>query len=656
MILFTHFVSNAMFILCMCRIPSLPHLVGLHTTPNETIAILQLCLSSDLFHKNCLISPSSHFLTLIGTLKTERWNRGISERTDCSNTNSLPFPPPPPPSLLSTGPLPPLDITLVYHPSDCLSTFLTISCHLEALQCRRSSTIRKTASSRSRSVSPRRKRGLSSRQGRSSHSSSPNHRTGGKRIVKSLSPPHTTDIPLHAAASQPVAEDFYTGARPMTYAQAVGRGTTGGYSKTTGGSQYPNPGRPVDPLKEGRCLRCLERGHIARDCRDPIKCRLCRQGGHRQVACPLKNTPRFNSVGTGLFACLIGDVGNAETSWANILERIQSTCPDLPSPDCHPLVSGGIFIRGLSKGNWRRLHGVSWQLPKGGSITWRRPQPTDGAYVPQKIIRRIEARGVPFGLRTWNHLERLLRPVGSLRKIVCNGLKMGDPNCLYLDVEMEVDSVVPRGIIAPENPGIGTKISLAVVPPPPPMHQPTHPQSASGAGNTEKPKQSSDTGKKQSEQQWAGSPPTCQAPRSPKIPPRHPETVDDKITQPEMESLQTPDTATVSRDDGHQDSLLLYRRRRRLQRPPTSPLDRCDRLARQEKCQWTTENADISPLVPDTDPHEIGGTLEISPTGQIQTEEKDPTASFIPASISLPPTTVVAMQMGAGNGVLPSPS
>ena len=232
---------------------------------------------------------------------------------------------------------------------------------------------------------------------------------------------------------------------------------------------------------------------------------------------------------------------------------------------------------------------------------------------------------------------------------------------------MEVDSVVPSGIIAPENPGIGTKISLAVVPPPPPMHQPMHQpthqpmhqpkhrQSASGAGNTEKPQQSLDTGKKQSEQQSAGSPPTCQAPRSPKIPPRHPETVDDTITQPEMESLQTPDTATVSRDDGHHDSLLLYRRRRRLQRPPTSPLDPCDRLARQEECQGTTENADISPLVPDTDPHEIGGTLEISPTGQIQTEEEDPAAPFIPASISLPPMTVVAMQMGAGNGVLPSP-
>ena len=167
----------------------------------------------------------------------------------------------------------------------------------------------------------------------------------------------------------------------MTYAQAVCRGTTGGYSKTTGGSQDPNPGRPVDPLKEGRCLRCLERGHIARDCRDPIRCRLCRQGGHRQLACPLKKIPRYESVGTGLFACLVGDFGNAEPSWADILERIQSTCPDLPSPDCHPLTSGGIFIRGLSKGNWRRLHGISWQLPKGGSITWRRPQPTDGAYV-----------------------------------------------------------------------------------------------------------------------------------------------------------------------------------------------------------------------------------------------------------------------------------
>ena len=305
----------------------------------------------------------------------------------------------------------------------------------------------------------------------------------------------------------------------MTYAQAVGQGTSGDISRTTQGRQEPTPGQPMDPLIEGRCLHCLARGHFAQDCRDPIKCRLCRQGGHCQAACPFQKTPKDDPVNTGLFACLVGEFGNAEPSWANIQERIQATCSDLPSPDTHWLESGGIFIRGLLKGNWRRLHGLSWQLPKGGSITWRRPRLTDGVHVPQQIIRRMEAHGVPFGLRTWHHLERLLRPVGGLRKIVCNGLESGDPNCLCLDVEMEANSVVPSRITMTEVPGTGTKISLAALLPPPPMHQPTsYPQSAAGPDNTVQPKQSLDTENKQFVQQSVGSPRPSQVLRSPKNP------------------------------------------------------------------------------------------------------------------------------------------
>ena len=170
----------------------------------------------------------------------------------------------------------------------------------------------------------------------------------------------------------------------------------------------------------------------------------------------------------------------------------------------------------------------------------------------------MEARGVPFGLRSWHQLERLLRPVGGLQKIVYNGLKLGDPNCLCLDVEMEADSAVPSRITMVEGPGTGTKISLAALPPPPPMHQPTScPQSASGSDNTVPRTQSSDTEKKQLEQQLVGSPRPSQAPRSPKTPPSYPEIVDDTTVQPEMESFQTPDTVAVIQGDGHQNSLFV---------------------------------------------------------------------------------------------------
>ena len=221
---------------------------------------------------------------------------------------------------------------------------------------------------------------------------------------------------------------------------------------------------------------------------------------------------------------------------------------------------------------------------------------------------------------------------------------------------MEADSAVPSRITVMEGPGTGTKISLAALPPPPPMHQPTSwPQSASGSDNTVPRTQSSDTEKKQLEQQLVSSPRPSQAPRSPKTPPNHPEIVDDTTVQPEMESFQTPDTVAVIQGDGHQNSLLLYRLWWRLQRPPPSPQDRCDWLARQEERQGTTDNAATPSIVPDTDPHETGGTPDSPPLGQMQTEES-PEAPFIPASISLLPTSEVALCMGAGNGVLPSPS
>ena len=204
--------------------------------------------------------------------------------------------------------------------------------------------------------------------------------------------------------------------------------------------------RPVDPHQEGRCFWCLARGHVAHSWREPVTCRLCWQGGHYQASCPLQMPPPTILAITELFACLVGELRDADPQWTHIIIGIQTLCPDLTSPDYHRLTIGDIFIRSLSKEAWRQIHDQTQRLNGGGSIFWQRPQPTDKAFLSQKTTRRLEARRVPFGLRTRRHLEKLTRPIGTLRKIVFNGLHVGDLNCLCLDVEMETDMDVPQKI------------------------------------------------------------------------------------------------------------------------------------------------------------------------------------------------------------------
>ena len=135
--------------------------------------------------------------------------------------------------------------------------------------------------------------------------------------------------------------------------------------------------------------------------------------------------------------CLIGDVWGKDPLWEHILDGIRTVSPDLTSPDAHRLVSGAIFIRRMSKADWCKLLGVTQQIPGGVSITWRRPHSSDGAFAPLKVTKRLEVRGVPFGFCTWPHL----------RKIVCEGLQTGDPNCVCLDIEVEGDKEVPNIIL-----------------------------------------------------------------------------------------------------------------------------------------------------------------------------------------------------------------
>ena len=107
-------------------------------------------------------------------------------------------------------------------------------------------------------------------------------------------PPRST--PLHPQHSD--TDSSTTDRRYATYAQAVTRNLTGAATTEADGwttvqrpqsaGRPPTHRRPVDLRQEGRCFRCLARGHVARSCREPIKCRVCRQGGHRQASCPFR--------------------------------------------------------------------------------------------------------------------------------------------------------------------------------------------------------------------------------------------------------------------------------------------------------------------------------------------------------------------------------
>ena len=109
---------------------------------------------------------------------------------------------------------------------------------------------------------------------------------------------------------------------------------------------------------KGRCYRCSARGHQAQSCREPIRCRLCRQAGHRQYACPHNSREATHSeplqcTPNGLYACLVGEITDAEPNWTQILDCIQEISPSSIHPVCHRLASGNVLLRDLSKEEWR---------------------------------------------------------------------------------------------------------------------------------------------------------------------------------------------------------------------------------------------------------------------------------------------------------------
>ena len=124
---------------------------------------------------------------------------------------------------------------------------------------------------------------------------------------------------------------------------------------------------------------------------------------------------------SGLYACLIREVIDADPTWKQIVECIQEISPSLTQPVCHRLVSGHILLQDLPKETWHTIQGWMYQVSGGGCIRWRRTRDRDGAFPVPKETRRLEIRGVPFGCRTRLHLEMMLH-VAMLQKIMRTGL------------------------------------------------------------------------------------------------------------------------------------------------------------------------------------------------------------------------------------------
>ena len=279
---------------------------------------------------------------------------------------------------------------------------------------------------------------------------------------------------------------------------------------------------------------------------------------------------------------------------------------------------------------------MTQQFSGGVSVTWRRPLSSDGAFAMHNVTKRLEVRGVPFGSRTWTHLERIIRPASTLRKIVSNGLQIGDPNCVCLDVEVDGEKEIPNIILTAVEGGRDTKITMAELPPPPPLSQCPH--LASSPSSTMRVSQSSmeqqqeecrqpDTGR-------SGSPARSRTPCLSSTPPF--------VIDPSEES--SGPQANGPRDS----SLLCYSRRRQVLQPGTPRRGSCWFSQLVER-QWVTLRTQAQADIPSLGALESPKTQDVTPTELLQSqEERRP--DFIPDWVALLPTSEVGQEMGAECG------
>ena len=187
-------------------------------------------------------------------------------------------------------------------------------------------------------------------------------------------------------------------------------------------------------------------------------------------------------------------------------------------------------------------------------------------------------------MHSWDPLEKALQPIGALRKILCNGIQSGDPNCLCLDVEMGQDMVVPRKLLVSDNGRFGMEFHIAALPGPPPL--PSCPHPASSYSPTAQP-EAYPLGRALSQSLANGDAiPSARA---------QPATPQDSLASPTAREGEThtaplvtaspssPAAVPAHEHASHQSSLAVYQSRRRYQSAPASPRDFQNWMAKQEQ-------------------------------------------------------------------------
>ena len=157
---------------------------------------------------------------------------------------------------------------------------------------------------------------------------------------------------------------------------------------------------------------------------------------------------------------------------------------------------------------------------------------------------------------------------------MCDGLKVGDPNCVCFDVEMVEDREVPKYIEISARRGAVSRILLATLPPPPPITSCPHLASSSSFGAL----QEQSPGLKQAiSQPLALNDTSCGLSRASKSIVASPPTKGEEPmeTMEESHAVLTPrdgidateaiEETLASGAGGLRDSLSIYRYRRRRQ-------------------------------------------------------------------------------------------
>ena len=135
------------------------------------------------------------------------------------------------------------------------------------------------------------------------------------------------------------------------------------------------------------------------------------EGGHRSA--DMKN----------MEGCLVGEVLAGAPTAASILQELPSTDVSLGQPESFRLDSGNFFLRRLSKMKYWEFSGTIQITRDNAQIRWRCPLATDGGLMVSKEIVTIEAREVPFGLRSWIHMANIVRSFGSFKSMLNNGIQ-----------------------------------------------------------------------------------------------------------------------------------------------------------------------------------------------------------------------------------------